>query len=96
MSSSIHQVYSSGIYHGLPVLDPKHRDLKAIVVGASGMSGQCMIDVLSQNPDRWSKVYAMSRRPPQTSASNVQHVPLDLLKEPDDIAALMRENEVQA
>lgn len=96
MPQSVQQVYSSGIYHGLPVIDPSIRNLKAIVVGASGISGQCMIDILSQNPERWSKVYAISRRPPQTNATNVEHVPLDLLKDPEEIAELMRERNVQA
>lgn len=96
MSSTVQQVYSSEIYHGLPVIDPSKRALKAIVVGASGMSGQCMIDVLAQNPERWSKVYAMSRRPPQTRGSNVHHVALDLLKQPEEMAKLMREHRVQA
>ena len=96
MSQPIQQVYSRGIYHGLPVIDPSKRDLTAVVVGASGMSGQCMIDVLCQNPERWSKVYAMSRRPPHSSGENVQHVPLDLLKEPEEMAGVMREHGMQA
>ncbi|KAK5116479.1 hypothetical protein LTR62_008028 [Meristemomyces frigidus] len=58
-------VYSEGLYHDPPVLDEKHQDLKAIVVGASGMSGQSMIDLLVQSPQRWSKIYALSRPPPQ-------------------------------
>lgn len=94
--SSVQQVYSNSIYHGLPVIDPSQRNFKAIVVGASGMSGQSMIDVLTESPDRWSKVYAMSRRPPQTSSVNVQHVPLDLLKDTKDIASTLIENGVQA
>lgn len=95
-SSQVQQVYSNGIYHGLPVIDESHSGLKAVVVGASGMSGQSMIDVLTQAPERWQKVYAMSRRPPQTTSSTVHHVPLDLLKEPEDIAATLKEHYVQA
>lgn len=90
------QVYSSGIYHGLPVIDASQQDLKAVVVGASGMSGQCMIDVLAQTPTRWSKIFALSRRPPQTKSSNVVHVPMDLLKEPEGIAQILKDNGVQA
>lgn len=94
--SKVQQVYSNGIYHGLPVIDPSQRDLKAIVVGASGMSGQSMIDVLTERPDRWSKVYAMSRRPPQTSSENVEHVPLDLLQDANEIASTLMQNSVHA
>lgn len=96
MALSTHKVYSTGIYHGLPVIDPSKSGLSAVVVGASGMSGQSMIDVLVQNPTRWSKVYAMSRRPPQTSTPTLQHIPLDLLKEPEEIAETLREYGVQA
>lgn len=95
MTSSIQQVFSNGIYHGLPVIDPSKTDLKAVVVGASGMSGQSMIDVLAQSPERWSKIYAMSRRPPQTTSASVEHVPLDLLKEPEGIAKILKEHRVQ-
>ena len=98
-NSSIQSVRSSGIYHGLPVIDDAHKGLKAIVVGASGMSGQTMIDVLAQNPQRWEKVYALSRRAPKLSegtTSNVEHVPFDLLKEPGELAAQMNEHGVEA
>ena len=90
------QVYTSGIHHGLPVISPSHTGLKAIVVGASGMSGQCMIDILTQHPQRWEKIYAMSRRPPQTKSSNVKHVPLDLTKEPEDMAKMSKAHGVEA
>lgn len=96
MAPSVQQIYSNGIYHGLPVIDPSKRGLKAIVVGASGMSGQPMIDVLTQDQQRWSEVFAMSRRPPQSQSPNVQHVPLDLSKEPQEIATLLQNHSVQA
>ncbi|KAK3716889.1 hypothetical protein LTR37_006239 [Vermiconidia calcicola] len=94
-------VRSDGIYHGLPVLDNGHQCLRAIVVGASGMSGQTMIDLLLGNPQRWEKVYAMSRRAPQIDAqasgtANVEHVPMDLLKEPSEMATLLTEHCVKA
>lgn len=98
-NSGAQAVYSNGIYNGLPVIDDDHKGLSAIVVGASGMSGQTMIDVLIQNPQRWQKVYALSRRSPKLSAdttSNVQHVPFDLLKEPSELAAQMMEHGVKA
>ena len=71
------------------------------MVGASGMSGQQMIDNLTQHPHRWEKVYALSRRAPQlsenaSSAKVVEHVPVDLLKEPSEIATLLTEHNVKA
>lgn len=96
--SGVQSVRSSGIYHGLPVIDDDHKGLKAIVVGASGMSGQTMIDVLCQNSQRWEKVYALSRRAPQLSidATNVEHVPFDLLKQPHELAEQLKEHKVEA
>lgn len=97
-NSGVQSVRSDGIYHGLPVIGDDQKGLKAIVVGASGMSGQTMIDVLSQNPRRWEKVYALSRRAPTLidATSNVEHVPFDLLKEPSELAAQMKEHNVKA
>jgi len=98
--NSTTSVYAKEIYHGLPVIPSSDRasSLTAIVVGASGMSGQSMIDILNQNPQRWKKVYALSRRSPQLTdeASNVEHVPVDLLHEPSEIATTLRERGVTA
>lgn len=67
-----------------------------MVIGASGQTGQPVVDVLGANPDRWEKIYALSRRPPFTDAKNVEHVAVDLLWEPEQIARLLRQHEVQA
>ena len=95
---AVRTVRSDGIYHGLPVLDPNTTGLRAIVVGASGMSGQQMIDVLAQSPQRWETIYALSRRPPQPSngVDVAKHVPTDLLKEPNEIAERLKEHNAQA
>lgn len=95
-ASKTYQVRSEGIFHGLPVIDPAWKNLRAIVVGASGQSGQPVLDVLSSSPDRWEKVYAVSRRPPTTNAKNVEHIAVDLLWEPDQVASVLRKHEVQA
>jgi 5,10-methylene-tetrahydrofolate dehydrogenase/methenyl tetrahydrofolate cyclohydrolase len=96
-SSQSHIIHSKGIFRGLPDIPSHLSGLRAIVVGASGTSGQPMVDVLSSNPERWEKVYALSRRPPKTKKdSNVEHVPMDLLYEPDKIVAILREYRVQA
>lgn len=39
----VQQIYSKGIYHGLPVLSDDAVGLTAIVVGANGMSGDHMV-----------------------------------------------------
>ncbi|OAG43082.1 hypothetical protein AYO21_02701 [Fonsecaea monophora] len=95
-TSKTYQVRSEGIFRGLPVIDPSQRNLRVIVVGASGQSGQPVVDVLSSSPDRWEKIYALSRRPPATEAKNVEHVAVDLLWEPGRIASALREHKVQA
>ncbi|KAK3673526.1 hypothetical protein LTR78_006430 [Recurvomyces mirabilis] len=89
-------VYSQGHCHGLPSLDDNIRGLSAIVVGASGMSGQSMVDILVQTPTRWNKIFALCRRPPKATAESVKHVPMDLLKTPEDNAATLSEHSVRA
>ncbi|KAK5065316.1 hypothetical protein LTR84_001154 [Exophiala bonariae] len=96
VASKTYHVRSEGIFHGLPVIDAARKSLRAIVVGASGQSGQPVVDVLSSSPDRWEKVYALSRRSPKTEAKNVEHIAVDLLWEPDRIASAMRKHKVQA
>ena len=96
-SNKTQLVRSEGIYHGLPCFSESITGLKAMVVGASGQSGQPMIDVLSSEPQRWKKVYALSRKRPTAAAdSNVEHVPIDLLWSQEKIAAALREHDVQA
>ena len=96
--STARQVYSKGIYNGLPIIDDKHTGLSAIVVGASGMSGLPQIEVLLQSPKRWKKVYALSRRAPQIGkeAAALQHVAVDLLDDPKDTAKKLKDGGVQA
>jgi N-acetyl-gamma-glutamylphosphate reductase len=71
-------VESRGIYHGLPVYDDSLKGLTAIITGANGISGYYMLRVLAQHPERWSKIYCLSRRPPaipdgeQKSASSTK------------------------
>ena len=96
MASSVQTVHSDGIYHGLPDISADRSGLRAIVVGASGMSGQSMVDVLAR---RWQKVYALSRRAPQPRGGPphvMKHVPLDLLNEPSDIAKSLADHHVKA
>ena len=96
---SIQQVQSRGIYHGLPVFPSSINNLTAVVTGANGISGYYMLKVLSQSPQRWSKIYCLSRRPPLIPGGlpdNVTHIALDFLKDPQEIAAVLKEKGVKA
>ncbi|TKA61401.1 hypothetical protein B0A55_11557 [Friedmanniomyces simplex] len=96
---SIQQVQSSGIYHGLPVYPPEHSGLTAIITGANGISGAYMLRVLAKDPNRWKKIYCLSRRPPLVSGGlpeNAEHIPLDFLKEPKEIAGVLKQHHVTA
>jgi hypothetical protein len=99
MGSERYPVQQKGIYHNLPVFDPAITGLTAIVTGASGISGFHTMRVLLQNPDRWSKVYALSRRPPpkemmallpESQRSRVEHIAVDFLEEPSKIAHALK------
>ena len=47
-------------------------------------------------PNRWKKIYALSRRPPSGSWPNtVQHIPLDFLQSPKQIAEVLREQGIK-
>lgn len=91
-------VQSHGIFHGLPTF-PDHDGKKysAIVTGANGISGAHLVDVLSQAPDRWTKIYALSRKPSAIKRANVHSIAIDFLSsEPKDIARVLKENNVSA
>ena len=96
---SVQQIYSRGIYHGLPVFPDDLQGLTAVITGANGISGQHMLRVLAQAPKRWQKIFCLSRRPPVIPGglpSNAVHIPLDFLEEPADIARTLKEHEVKA
>ena len=89
-------VYSKGIYHGLPDLSYAPRGMTAVVTGANGISGAHMIRVLAEDPERWTKIYALSRRPPSgTWPKTVEHIPLDFLKSPEQIAKVLQERNIK-
>lgn len=93
------QIQTRGIYHGLPVYDSNITGLTAIVTGANGISGYHMLKVLAQSPERWSKIYCLSRRPPAIPGGlpkNAEFVSLDFLKEPEEIAEVLRSKGVKA
>lgn len=55
-----------------------------IVFGASGISGISLIDTLLEDPSRWSKIIAVSRRPPHQQSDKISHVSVDLLNSSSD------------
>lgn len=89
------RVFTRGIYHGLPDLST-HAGLTAVVSGANGISGAHMVRVLAENPTRWNKIYALSRRPPSGSwPKTVVHVPVDFMENPETIADILRKNDIR-
>jgi hypothetical protein len=92
-------VQSKGIYHGLPVFPESVKGLTAIITGANGISGNYMLRVLAQNPERWTKIYCLSRRPPLIPDGlppNAEHIALDFLQSPSEIAKVLKEKGVKA
>ncbi|KAJ4352602.1 hypothetical protein N0V95_004107 [Ascochyta clinopodiicola] len=96
MSSSQHPLRQSGIYRNLPSFDgATFKNLRALVCGATGISGFHTIRALLDSPKRWSQVFALSRRPmsdnllslfTEEQRSRIQHVSVDLGASPEDIA----------
>jgi len=55
-----------------------------------------MIRVLGENPERWSKIYAFSRRPPSGKwPKTVEHIPVDFLQTPEQIAKVLQEHNIK-
>jgi nucleoside-diphosphate-sugar epimerase len=95
----------SSIFKNLPTFSPDIKGLTAIVTGANGISGFHTMQVLLESPQRWKKVYAISRRPPppemmallpEKQRSRVQYVASDFLSKPEDIAKALKDAKVTA
>jgi nucleoside-diphosphate-sugar epimerase len=94
-----HTITSRGIFHGLPIFgDDEGKAMNIIVTGANGISGTAMVKMLSETPDRWAKIYALSRRPPTGNMpSRVEHIAVDFLDStPEQIAQILKSRDVQA
>ncbi|KAI9725917.1 MAG: hypothetical protein M1828_002244 [Chrysothrix sp. TS-e1954] len=92
-------VHSDGIYHGLPVFPKEVKGLTALITGANGISGYHMLRVLAKDPERWSKIYCLSRRPPAVPEGlpkNAEHIACDFLKSPEEIGKVLKENNIKA
>lgn len=106
MTSQTQVVHTSGIFQGLPTYSelPETADLRAVVTGSNGISGQHLIKVLLEAPKRWKTIYCLSRRPPSEhllksvgeAASHVEHIPIDFLKSGEEIGKILNEHQVQA
>lgn len=105
MGSKHQPVRDRGIYHSLPQFDPAIRDLTAVVTGANGISGFHTMRALLQSPERWKRIYALSRNPPPQSMmdllsaderSRVHHVAIDFLEDAETIAQKMADAKVVA
>ncbi|KAE8822955.1 hypothetical protein PTNB85_10343 [Pyrenophora teres f. teres] len=105
MTSANQPLRQSGIYRNLPTFDPSVKGLKAIVCGATGLSGFHTIRALLDTPDRWSKIYALSRSPlsdeilallTSQQRSRIQHVSIDLTCSGAQIAQALKAAGVQA
>ncbi|KAJ4245256.1 hypothetical protein NW762_014126 [Fusarium torreyae] len=89
-----------GVYRNLPVLGSATNDLTAIVPGATGISGWNTIRSLLESPDRWTKIYAMSRSPPKQELLDllpaeqqlrVHHLPVDFSGSAADVASSLKQ-----
>lgn len=93
-------IQSKGIYHGLPVFPESLSGLSAIVTGSNGISGDHMVRVLAESPERWANIYTMSRRAPTIKRNwdtNVQHVASDFLNStPQELGQAMKDAGVKA
>ncbi|SMQ49453.1 unnamed protein product [Zymoseptoria tritici ST99CH_3D7] len=97
--ANLQQIQSRGIFYGLPVYPPEISGLTAVITGANGISGHYMLRVLTEDPTRWKRIICLSRRPPLIAGglpNHVEHIPLDFLKDPNDIAQVLKEHNVQA
>ncbi|KAI6708194.1 NAD dependent epimerase/dehydratase family protein [Diplocarpon mali] len=91
-------IHSSEIYHGLPAYPPQKPQV-AIVTGANGISGFNTLRVLAAAPERWGRIYALSRRPPPPKMldilgrgrERVEHVSCDFLCPAVEILAAIKE-----
>lgn len=105
MSSSSLPLQSKGIFHNLPTFDASIKNKTALITGANGISGFHTLRVLLESPERWTKIWAASRRPPppemmellpKEARSRVEHVACDFLSSPEDIAKQFQDKGVKA
>ena len=105
MGSEALPLHNNGIFKNLPTFSPEIQGLTAIVTGANGISGFFTMRVLLEDPHRWHKVWTLSRSPPPKEMMNllrpeqrdrVEHIPVDFLGKPEDIADALKAKGVTA
>jgi hypothetical protein len=105
MGSEALPLHSNGIFKNLPTFSPEIQGLTAIVTGANGISGFFTMRVLLENPHRWHKIWTLSRSPPPKEMMDllrpeqrdrVEHIPVDFLGKPGDIADALKAKGVTA
>lgn len=105
MGSEALPLHNNGIFKNLPTFSPEIQGLTAIVTGANGISGFFTMRVLLENPHRWHKIWTLSRSPPPKEMMDllrpeqrdrVEHISVDFLGKPEDIASAMKAKGVTA
>jgi hypothetical protein len=105
MGSEALPLHNNGIFKNLPSFSPEIGGLTAIVTGANGISGFFTMRVLLENPHRWHKIWTLSRSPPPKEMMDllrpeqrdrVEHIPVDFLGKPEDIADALKAKGVTA
>ena len=104
MGSSSYPSRDSGIYRNLPQFDPKLTELTALITGANGISGFNTLLALLDSPQRWAKIFTLSRRPiptemmsliPAELQDRIEHISCDLQAKPEAIAKLLQKANVR-
>lgn len=105
MGSEALPLHNNGIFKNLPTFSPEIQGLTAIVTGANGISGFFTMRVLLENPNRWRKIWTLSRSPPPKEMMDllrpeqrdrVEHIKVDFLGKPEDIADALKAKGVTA
>ncbi|GAP92498.1 putative NAD dependent epimerase dehydratase [Rosellinia necatrix] len=104
-SSAEYPLRQCGIYRNIPDFDPSIKDLSAVICGANGISGFATLRALLDAPERWRRIYTLSRSPlsaeqmsliPPERHSHIKQVRIDLSSPGEEIAKALREANVQA
>ncbi|KAK1691269.1 hypothetical protein BDP55DRAFT_690224 [Colletotrichum godetiae] len=96
---------NKGIFRNLPTFPSDITDLTALITGANGISGFHTLRVLLDAPQRWKKVWIVSRSPLSEKMmsffsveqqTRIEHISLDFLADADVIAQGLKERQVTA
>lgn len=86
-------------YYALPTYDQSLQNLTALITGANGISGFHLAKVLADAPERWKKIYCLSRKPPADyfwdempdgAKERVEHIAADFLGDEKEIVKALR------